>query len=165
MIQNMNELKITATTLFAALTALWGWFGWLTIFFVGCLILDYITGTMAACRSGEWSSKVARDGIWHKLGCIIAVLVAGLTDIGIKAILEMFPEIHLPFEYSVLICPMVMIWYMITELGSMVENAAKMGANIPPFLSKFLVALNDTVDAVGEKITGHEVLEEVNEDV
>lgn len=160
MIQNMNELKIAVTTIIAALTALWGWFGWLTIFFVMCLILDYITGTMAACRSGVWSSAVARDGIWHKVGCIITVLVAGLTDVGIKAIIEMFPQIHLPFEYSVLICPMVMIWYMITELGSIVENAAKMGANVPQFLSKFLVEINDTVDAAGEKIIGHDGSEE-----
>lgn len=156
MIQNMNELKIAVTTIIAALTALWGWFGWLTLFFVMCLILDYITGTMAACRSGAWSSAVARDGIWHKVGCIVTVLVAALTDVGVNAIIEMFPQIHLPFEYSVLICPMVMIWYMITELGSVVENAAKLGANIPTFLSKFLMAMNDTVDAAGEKIVGHD---------
>ena len=62
----------------AALTAVWGWFGWLVVAWVVCMLLDYGTGTAAALRAGEWSSKVARDGLWHKLGAVVAVLVAAI---------------------------------------------------------------------------------------
>lgn len=145
MIQNMNEWKVAITALIAGLTALWGWFGWLLILFVAAIVVDYVTGTMAACMCGEWSSKVARQGIGHKVGCLIMVFASGMADLGIMAIFQVYPEIHLPFEYNSLLCTAVMIWYVITELGSIVENAAKMGAPVPKLLRSALAALNEVI--------------------
>ena len=51
--------------------------------------------------------------------------------------------------YGVLIAPMVITWYIVTELGSIVENAAKMGAPVPPWLVKFLAAVEDATDHAG----------------
>ena len=42
------------------------------------MAIDYITGYSAAAKNGEWSSQIAREGLWHKAGCIFAVLVAGI---------------------------------------------------------------------------------------
>ena len=57
----------------------------------------------------------------------------------------------LPVEYTVLLLPMVLVWYILTEVGSIVENAGAMGAPVPAWLAKAIVALKDKVDENGEK--------------
>ena len=70
------ELKAAITAIFAAMTAFWGWTGWLVIVWLAAMILDYATGSWAALSTGSWDSAVARAGLWHKLGSIVAMLVA-----------------------------------------------------------------------------------------
>ncbi len=150
---NVNEFKAALAAAVAVLTALWGWFGWLVVLFVGCMAVDYLTGSAAAMRRGEWSSASARDGIWHKAGSIVVVLVAGATDLLIGTILAHIPGVTLPFEYTVLLCPLVVVWYTLTELGSIVENAVALGAPCPKWLEKILAAVKDSVDKAGD-VTG-----------
>ena len=83
-----TEIKAFITSIFAFLTSLWGWLGWAIIAFIVCIALDYVTGTWADRAHGEWTSAVAREGIWHKLGEIVALLVAALCDIVIKFIIN-----------------------------------------------------------------------------
>ena len=46
---------------------------------------------------------------------------------------------------------MVLVWYILTELGSVLENAAAMGAPVPEFLIRILANAKDTVEnAAGE---------------
>ena len=63
-----NEIKGILAAILAFLTALWGWLGWAVIIWVACFLLDYISGTAAARKNHEWSSDIAREGLWHKLG-------------------------------------------------------------------------------------------------
>lgn len=140
------EIKAAIAAFFAFLTALWGWLGWAIIVWLGCVLLDYITGTWAAKSNGEWSSSTARAGLWHKLGEIVAVLVAALCDIAIGVILK-GSGIDFGIDYSVLVTPVVLLWYIVTELGSIIENAGKLGAPIPEWLKKSLKNYKDTLDA------------------
>ena len=41
-------------------------------------------------------------------------------------------------EYTVLLCPLVLVWYIVTELGSVVEIAGKLGAPVPGALLRFM---------------------------
>lgn len=141
-----TQIKGAITALLVFLTALWGWVGWAIIIWIVCIVLDYISGTAAARRSGEWSSEVARDGLWHKLGEIFAVLVSALCDIALGVILKTAP-VELPFEFTTLITPIVLLWYIITELGSILENAGKLGAPLPKWMKKMLKQYKDTIDA------------------
>src|SRR5699024_5812940 len=120
------------------LTGFWGWFGWLVIGWVFCMVVDYITGSLAAAKQGEWSSAQAREGIWHKTGMIVVVLVAAGADLLISLVLANIPAVQLPFDYGGLICPIVLVWYVVTELGSIIENAVAMGAAVPGWLTKLL---------------------------
>lgn len=142
----VNAFKAAVAAFLAAMTALWGWFGWLVIVWITCMALDYATGSAAALLSGKWSSRVARDGIWHKIGAVVVVLVAALLDAVVRAIIVHFAIITLPFDYSVFFCPLVVIWCILTELGSIIENAGAMGAPIPPWLAKAIEALGEAVD-------------------
>lgn len=42
--------------------------------------------------------------------------------------------------------PVVLVWYIVTELGSIVENAGALGAPIPAFLQAAIQSLNQAVD-------------------
>ena len=149
--ENVTHAKAAVAAAVAVLTALWGWFGWLVVLFVGCMAVDYLTGSAAAMRRGEWSSASARDGIWHKCGSIVVVIVAGVADLLIGTLIGHIPGVTLPFEYTVLLCPMVVVWYTLTELGSIVENAVALGAPVPQWLQKALAAAKDAVDKLGEE--------------
>ena len=78
------------------------------------------------------------------------VIVAGVADLLIGTLIGHIPGVTLPFEYTVLLCPMVVVWYTLTELGSIVENAVALGAPVPQWLQKALAAAKDAVDKLGE---------------
>ena len=139
------EIKGAIAAIIAFLTTLWGWTGWAVVIWLGCVLLDYIAGSVAAKSAGEWSSSIARAGLWHKLGEIFAVLVAALTDIALSVITS-GAGVALPVDVGPLVTPVVLLWYIITELGSIVENAGKLGAPIPAWLRRSLAAYRDKLD-------------------
>ena len=80
----MNENLVTIKTAIVAgctaLGAFLGWKGVMLIAWVAVMALDYLTGTLAACKTGQWSSTTARAGLWHKGGMIAVVIVSALAD-------------------------------------------------------------------------------------
>lgn len=142
-----TEIKALIAGIIAFFTALWGWVGWAVALFVFCMFADYITGSWAATANGEWSSAVARQGLWHKLGEIVALAVAALCDIAITVILNTAAAPMLgDFEYKNYFTLIVAIWYTFTEMGSIIENAGKLGADIPPWLAKGIALLKNKAD-------------------
>ena len=142
----IKAFKAALTAAIGLLTTLWGWFGWLMVAWIGCMALDVLTGMAAALRAGTWSSRKARDGLWHKAGCVAAVTAAGLLDLVLGLLLSSLPAGTLPFDYTVLLCPITTVWYLLTEIGSVLENAGAMGAPIPAWLRKAIAALKDKLD-------------------
>lgn len=147
--ERIKVFKAALSAAMALLTTLWGWFGWLIVAWVVCMGLDCLTGTMAAMKAGEWSSAKAREGLWRKTGCIMAVTAAGVLDLVAGHLLAGIPA-ALPFEYTVFLCPLAVVWYILTEAGSIIENAGELGAPIPGWLKKAVWALRDKVDQKGE---------------
>ncbi len=144
------EIKAAITAILSAAVALLGWVGIAVAIMLVCMALDYITGTWAAKAHGEWSSKVAREGLWHKLGEIVALLVAALADLGVSVILSTAaaPLVGADYQHRGYIVLVVAVWYIFTELGSILENAAKLGAPIPEKLIKGIGRLKKKVDNV-----------------
>lgn len=153
----INGFKAAVTAFFACLSALLGWFGLFILAWIGSMIIDYATGTIAAWKAGTWSSSIACEGIAKKGGAIIVVATAGLLDYVVGLLVNNVPSVTLPFTYSVLLCPIVVAWYILTEIGSIIENAGKLGAPIPGWLCKAIAALKSGVDGAGDKITGDKV--------
>lgn len=146
--ENTNNIFLAAKTAIVALcggfTAAFGWLGWLVVAWVACMVIDWISGSAAAAACGEWSSAVARAGIWHKAGMILVVIVAALADCVLAMAVEHMPG--LAIDYTTLVLPMVLAWYIFTELGSIAENATDMGAKVPTWLTKLLAASKNVVD-------------------
>ena len=128
--------KAAVAAVCGAFTAAFGALGWLVAAWVACMALDWLSGSAAAASRGEWSSAAARAGIWHKGGMLAVVLVAAVTDGVLAVAVESLPALRL--DYAALVLPVVLVWYIFTELGSIAENAAAMGAPVPEWLLKLL---------------------------
>lgn len=156
----MNDTMIAAkaaiTAFFTAVGMLLGWKGIMVLAWVLLMALDYITGTFAAMKAGQWCSKKAREGAWHKAGAIIVVIVAAIADGIMLVICGNIPVLEI--TWPGLILPLVLAWYIITELGSILENAIKLGANPPAWLTKILAVSLKAVENMGETVTDSEKL-------
>lgn len=142
------EIKAAITGVIAFITALVGPVGWLVFVWLFAMLMDYVTGSWAALSRGEWDSSVARRGLWHKLGSIAAVLISAMLDIALGVIV---PRFGIEYGY-IIVTPIVCIWYLLTELGSMVENIDKLGAPVPEFLRQMIKKARGSVDKAGDKI-------------
>lgn len=131
-------IKAVIVAAAGAFSAAFGWLGWLVLAWVVCMALDWISGSAAAAAKGNWSSAVARAGIWHKGGMILVVAVAAVADRVLGLAVTHLPGLEL--DYTTLVLPMILVWYIFTELGSIAENATAMGAPVPGWLTKLLAA-------------------------
>lgn len=165
--------KAVVAAVCGAFTAAFGWLGWLVVAWAACMALDWVSGSAAAASRGAWSSAAARAGIWHKAGMVVVVLVCALTDAVLAVAVANLPGLGL--EVNGVVLPVVLVWYIFTELGSIVENAAAMGANVPEKLVKLLAAGKAAVEKDGAETvinaaltinskSGKTVLEEMDYD-
>jgi toxin secretion/phage lysis holin len=144
-----TEIKAAIAAVVAFLTALWGWTGWAIFIWLACIFLDYVAGSLAAKKDNNWSSAIAREGCWHKLGEIFAVMVAALCDIALNVIMKGV-GIEIPIEVGPLVTPIVLLWYILTELGSIIENCGKLGAPVPKWFSDYVEKQKDKIDKQNE---------------
>lgn len=150
MIEKIAITKAAIAAFFTAVAALLGWRMILLLVWVCLMALDYLSGSLAARSRGEWRSAAARDGIFHKAGMILVVLVSMITDFVMVLACETIPYESIPFHWPVVLFPLVTMWYILTETGSIIENAISMGAKVPQWLPKLLNATLKAVDTAAE---------------
>jgi len=118
--------------------------GWDTMLqvLVGLMILDYITGMGASAVLGRWSSKTGFIGILKKAFILVIVAIGH----GLDQILPM-PE---PWIRTALV-----LFYVVNECLSILENAAELKIPVPAWILKLLAATQeDTENAGNGRITG-----------
>lgn len=147
--ENVLAMKAAVVAFVTAMGTLLGWKGIMVLAWVCLMFLDYFTGTFAAMKAGEWCSRKAREGAWHKCGAIIVVLVAAIADGIMLVICGNIPIFNITWPGILL--PMILAWYIITELGSILENAVKLGANPPAWLTNILAISLKAVENAGDK--------------
>lgn len=145
------EVKSAIVMATAAVSAWLGWTGVLAVIVLPVVMaLDYLTGTAAAKAHGEWSSKIAREGVWHKLGEVVAVVVAACCDLMLYIVLHTAAaDILGDYKFRAVFVLLVSLWYILTELGSILENCARLGAPIPKALIEGIGRLKKKVDEKG----------------
>ena len=145
-------IKLAAAAFLGGAGEALGWKGVMLLMLAAAMCLDYISGTLAAKKNGEWSSKVAREGLFHKGGIILVTSGALIADV---LFLVAIP--HIPVFGGIdnpgVFLPLVLAWYIITELGSIMENAGKMGAPLPAWFKKAIAAAGNGMDKAGDAIT------------
>ena len=78
------------------------------------IAIDYISGIAAAVSRGDLQSSKMREGLWHKLGEVGAILLAYLVA-------KEGHYIGLPYQIDLLI-PSLIIWLSVMEITSILEN-------------------------------------------
>ena len=154
--ENMIAAKAAVTAFLASMTAYMGWRTVMVLAWVALMLLDYLSGTVAARQNGSWKSETARNGIWHKCGMVMVVAVCAITDVVMITVCRSLPNDVLAIEWPVVIFPMVTIWYILTEIGSIIENAIAMGAPVPAWLPKIIDATKHVVEVAGGQATENE---------
>lgn len=147
---NPNEVKVAMTGALWALVACVGWQGVLLLAWVILMGLDYASGWLAAKKTKSWKSEKARDGIMHKGGMVLVVMAAGMADLVIGVAWEQIGVFDAPWPY--LLMALTLVWYCLTEIGSILENAGKMGAPVPEWFAATLDAGLHIVDGKGEAV-------------
>lgn len=147
---NLNDFKIMLTGALWAFIGLIGWQGVLLLAWVLLMFLDYASGWAAAKKTKTWKSEKARDGIMHKGGMVLVVFAAGLTDWVLSVAWEQIGVFT--GEWPWLLMVLTVVWYCLTEVGSILENAGKMGAPIPEWFAAALDAGLKVVDSKGEEV-------------
>jgi toxin secretion/phage lysis holin len=90
------------------------------------IVTDFVTGIYKAYQSEEGiSSSKLRDGGFKKMGIVVVVLLSFLLS-------------KLFCDDKFVICNGVMVYYVYTELVSILENLIAVGVPIPPILKKIL---------------------------
>lgn len=120
------------------------------------MLADYVSGMIAAKKEAlehpdskkyGWSSKKGALGIFKKTGYIFTVFVAVCID---YLIYKFAQELGLKYESQTYFGLLVTIWFVINEFISILENAGRMGAELPEFLKKTLSELKKDITGTGK---------------
>ena len=104
---------------------------------IALMILDYLTGIIAACRTGEWDSSTGFIGLAKKAIILAVVALCNVVDVAM--------DTHTLRQMA--ICA-----YALNEAGSIVENIdrAGWGEHIPSFIRNALARLQKDKDGEGK---------------
>lgn len=125
--------KTVATALGGIIGYLWG--GWNTLLgiLLAFVIIDYITGFIAAGAEGKLSSEVGFKGIAKKILIFVLVAVGHLLDKALGGQNDMFRDATIFF-------------FLANELLSIIENAGRAGVPIPQILQNAVEILKGKGD-------------------
>ena len=93
-----------------------GWSSLLTIL-LAFVVLDYVTGVLAAAKEGKLNSEVGLWGIARKVAIFAVIAVAHLVDSALG-------DAHLFRDAAI-------FFYLANELLSIIENTGRTGVPIP----------------------------------
>lgn len=113
------------------------------IILITVVICDYISGLGKAYIVGDLSSRTGIKGIIKKLCYFMAVAVA----MGVDWLISLgFMHIGLDIKDNMVVALIVIVWLVINELLSILENLAIIGVPLP----KFLMSITKKLKVVAE---------------
>ena len=147
----MDKIKAFFITAFSAL---FSWLGVLAVpvfLLVGCNLIDYITGLLAAkYRDEAVSSYKGIRGIIKKVCMWLLIGVGWMMDTLIKYTVT---TVGLTIELPFIVATVVAVWLICNELISILENMIDIGVNIPPFLMPLVKRIKNQVEEKTEVIS------------
>lgn len=96
------------------------------------VLLDMITGMIKAFKEKAFTSSVMREGLFHKCGSLLIVVLGVLIDYAQK-----FVDLGVNIPIAISVC----VYIILMECGSIAENIGKINpalvpAKIKPYFSK-----------------------------
>lgn len=128
-----NILKNILAGVCTILSFLFGDMEGLMVALVALIILDYISGVIAAAVEKRLSSEVGAKGIAKKIFMLLIVALANIVDINVIG------DGHVLKTVTV-------VFYICNECISLIENAGRIGVPVPKKLLDVLEQLRDKDD-------------------
>ena len=128
-----NILKNILAGVCTVLSFLFGDMEGMMIALVALIILDYISGVIAAAVEKRLSSEVGAKGIAKKIFMLLIVALANIVDINVIG------DGHVLKTVTV-------VFYICNECISLIENAGRIGVPVPKKLLDVLEQLRDKDD-------------------
>ena len=98
-----------------------------------------------------WSSRKGMLGIIKKFGYIMIVFATILIDF---LIYKIAGYVNFQMPISTFFSCITTTWFILNEALSITENAGRMGARIPPFISNLICVLKERVEKKAEQAIG-----------
>lgn len=121
------------------------------------MVVDYISGMMASKAEAKehpedpslgWSSRKGAKGIIKKVGYLCVIAVAMDVD---YVIVNVAGSLGYEMPVRAVFGLMVAVWYLLNEMLSVIENAGRMGAPVPEWLTKYIAVLKHKVENTEQK--------------
>lgn len=141
----MNGFKILLAAILAAVAAYMKELVAPMMCLLIVMLLDYISGVSAAWVQHQLSSRVGLIGIVKKVSYLLIVAVGMALDYLISLLGDKF-GVEMQNIYFVGL--LVIIWLIINECISILENADEMGLPVPEFIKKMLKRLKKHAEDV-----------------
>ena len=128
-----NVFKNILAGVCTILSFLFGDMEGLMVALIALIILDYISGVIAAAVEKRLSSEVGAKGIAKKIFMLLIVAVANIVDINVIGSGSILKNV-------------TMIFYICNECISLIENAGRIGVPVPKKLMDVLEQLKNNND-------------------
>lgn len=139
-----NQFKILTTAIFASLSSILGVLTLPVIIMIGCNIIDYVTGLMAAkYRNESVNSYKSIRGIMKKVCMWLLVVVGAIVD---QLLIYATNTIGYELPFTFLVACIVAIWIICNEIISILENIQDMEVDIPAFLLPLVKNIKSQVE-------------------
>ena len=145
-------IQTTASGILAYISAKLGILFPVLLFLGAMMVGDYISGMLASKKEAldhpedlslGWNSKKGAKGIIKKVGYLCVIAVAMVVDYIIANVAGSFGyEMPVKAVFGL----MVLVWYLLNEMLSIIENAGRMGAPVPEWLKRYIAVLKDKVE-------------------
>lgn len=138
-----NTIKAALTGCVGALCVYLGELAVPVIILAAVMLGDYCSGLAKAWITGSVSSRVGIRGIVKKVGYLAVVAIGMVVDWLIKyGAAAVGAEIGTKFVFAL----PVIIWLIINECISILENVSACGAPVPQFLMKAIGKMKNKVE-------------------
>ncbi len=143
-------IKIAASLLTGLAASFWSLYGAIIICVCVAIIMDFVSGIVAALASGEKiSSEVGYRGFWKKVALLLALSFGIFLDAFIPIMLGV---ITLEIPFTMPIGTIVGCYIVINEAISIIENINQAApAALPRWIKKLLEGAGKTIDDGGKK--------------
>lgn len=112
---------------------LYGGWNWALTVLVWLVVIDFVTGMIAAGIEGKLKSKISFVGAAKKVGILLVIAVAHLVD-------TLIGDGNMVRDAAIL-------FYVVNELLSLVENFGRIGLPVPKVLTNAVEVLKQKGDA------------------
>ena len=136
-------VKSSFTVVIATVVSALGGFDSALELLISLILVDMLSGVVYAIMQKTLSSTELRNGIMRKVFIFIAIFISLKFDM---CLLDFAGKTPTFWGISLSIRTLVVIWFCIEELISLLENLANIGVPFPKWVKDVLVQVSDCVD-------------------